>query len=613
MNCKMNWRWLTSISAWAMLAAGTAVAMPTAWELKGHLTALDSPASLPADYVVGAPFAVLVSFDTDGETYSSAASGSGYRYNYTGNTLGWRISLGTTCSPCTPPMNPSASGIILRDNALDPALGTTVDGYAFYGVTTNGVTLLAIMRGPVLDLVSGPGLAAVPDPRLAGLATARFQYCAPDGSCATGAIESVANPVLGTTYALTARNCQSIDSTTTSADPYPRDCIYVDVSGNRRLGRGRYVVAGGGLGSGEIAGLTINFDSSFDPSIASPLGSAFGAITFNGPAGMPAVKASALPTEIARNNSNLLGYQLYRYAGPATPLPLVVDLSYAIADNSTDIQATGEIGLRPGGAQVSSTIAIVDGTIPMPALNANINSLTCGAEPGLAMPNGSPWPAGAILGAAVFDSPAGQINPGAATTLTVTGCADPSQPVQLAANQSFIVATSIQTPARGRWSIGDWASANGYVDASHTLRVTFDPNAAPALVQQLADGITPQCSNCSAPEVQTVAVDVRPGSTGCINRTSNGAIPVAILGSAAFNVRTIRQDGSLTLGSLALRVRSGKPLCSISQVNGDGYEDLVCQFDNVATNWTSGQTTATVSGKLYDGLPFQGNDTICVK
>jgi hypothetical protein len=223
------------------------------------------------------------------------------------------------------------------------------------------------------------------------------------------------------------------------------------------------------------------------------------------------------------------------------------------------------------------------------------------------MPDGSPWPAHSILGAAVLNSLEGQIDPAAVATLTVTSCTDALQLVHLAANQSFIVATSIQTPSRGKWSTGTGtpATANGYVDASHTMRVTFNPNAPPALVQQLTESIAPG-------SVTTIAVDVLPGSTGCLNPTSNGVIPVAILGSSTFRVSDISLD-TLQLGSLALRVRGGKPLCSVTQVNADGYDDMVCHFDNVSTNWTSGQTTATVSGKMYDGVPLKGSDAICVK
>ena len=611
----MGGKWLALAFAWAALAvSSSAGALQTAWEIKGHLTSLDPGSSFPADFAVGAPFRVLTSFDTTGETYSTTpTTGGGYKYLYTADTLAYQVFIGTTCAPCNPVGDPTQSGIIVRDNAPDPATGQMVDGYSFFLVTGDGTRVNLFMRGPVLDIVTGAGLAAVPDPRLAGLATSLMQICDSGGYCVSGAIESVASPAVGTTYFLSARDCYTIDTTSASADTAPRDCIYVDSLGQTRLGRGRFIDAGGGLGSSEF-GRTVVFDGSLDPAILAPLGSVYGAITFNGPAGLPVLRASSAPTDVSRTNSNLLGYQRYAYAGPATPMPLVVDLSYGIADHSADTTASSEVGLRPGGAQIAATVAIVDGGIPMPSLAGNINTLTCGTESTLLLPDGvTPWPEGSILGSAAFNSPGGQVDPGAATTLDVRSCANPSMPVQLAANQSFIVATSVQTPARGKWSTGTPAVANGYIDASHTMRVTFDPNAPPALVQQLADNITPACSNCSPPEVTAIAVDVRPGSTGCINPTSNGVIPVAILGSATFSVKDVRLDDSLTLGSLALRVRGSKPLCSVTRVNTDGYDDLVCHFDNVSTSWASGQTMATVSGKLYNGLPIRGSGTICVK
>ena len=294
-------------------------------------------------------------------------------------------------------------------------------------------------------------------------------------------------------------------------------------------------------------------------------------------------------------------------------MPLVVALTYGLADFSTDAAASTQTGLRPGGANVAATLAIVDGSIPMPSLAGNINTLDCGAESSLLLPDGSPWPAGSILGSASFNSPDGQNTPSASATLDVRSCANPALPVQLAANQSFIVATSIQTPARGKWSVGAQAGSNGYVDASHTMRVTFDPNAPPAVVQRLADSIAPQCTDCFVPEVTSVAVDVTPGATDCINPKSNGVIPVAILGSPAFQVKDVRQDDSLKLGALGTRVRGGKVKCSTLDVNGDGYPDLVCNFDNANTNWTHGQVQVAVTGKLYNGLPFSGSDAICVK
>jgi hypothetical protein len=222
---------------------------------------------------------------------------------------------------------------------------------------------------------------------------------------------------------------------------------------------------------------------------------------------------------------------------------------------------------------------------------------------------------GSILGTAAFVSPDGQRNAQAATQLTVTSCAQPGQAVQLAAGQSFIVATSMQTPARGQWTASTKVPAgNGYVDAANTLRVTFDPNAPPALVEKLADSIAPACTDCDfVPETLHVGVDVTPGATDCINPRSNGVVAVAILGSSTFKVSDVRLDETLTLGASGLRVRGGKPKCSVTQVNGDAYPDLVCNFENSAVNWQPGQTSVALAGKLHNGLPIAGSDSVCVK
>ena len=614
----MKTRWLPFATAAFLLCLSVgASALQTTWEIKGHLTTVTGP--FASQFHVGDAFRILVNFDTD-EPLAQTRSGvlSGKRYAYAAETMTYRIEIGTACAPCEPAndpgFNPSQSSILVRDDFADS--GPALDGFTFGLTTGDGVFINLLMRGPVTDIVNGPGLPALPDQRLAGLETHVLQICPTTGnSCddaeMDGAIESVATPTFGTTYSLTARDCLYIDSTTTSGDSSPRDCVYVNAQGVVRGSYGRKINLGGGLGLGEFS-QSANFTSDWTGPNAS-LGAAFGAITFGGPSGLPVLKASAFPTDIGRLNANLLGFQRYTYIGAPTSLPLVVALTYGVADFSADPAASTEIGLRPGGASVGATLAIIDGSIPMPSVAGNINTLECGAEPGLLLPDGSPWPAGSILGSASSDSPAGQNTPSASATLVVHSCANPAVPVQLAANQSFIVATSMQAPARGKWSVGAQAAGNGYVDASHTVRVTFDPSAPPALVQQLADSIAPQCTDCFVAEVAAVAVDVTPGVSDCINPKSNGVIPVAILGSAAFKVKDVRQDDSLKLGALGSRVRNGKTKCSTLDLNGDGYPDLVCNFDNAASNWTRGQVQVAVTGKLYNGLPFSGSDSICIK
>lgn len=110
-----------------------------------------------------------------------------------------------------------------------------------------------------------------------------------------------------------------------------------------------------------------------------------------------------------------------------------------------------------------------------------------------------------------------------------------------------------------------------------------------------------------------VTVDVKPDSDpACINPKSKGVIPVAVLGSATFDVATI-DPSTLSLNSLSVNnVGNGRFQCSISDVNRDGYPDLVCQFGNTASAWKNNPTTAILSGKLYDHTNILGSDAICL-
>jgi hypothetical protein len=81
---------------------------------------------------------------------------------------------------------------------------------------------------------------------------------------------------------------------------------------------------------------------------------------------------------------------------------------------------------------------------------------------------------------------------------------------------------------------------------------------------------------------------------------------VAVLGSATFDVTQI-DPASLNLGTLkVLRDENGVPLCSITDATGpasvpDGYQDLVCQFEN----------TIQLTGQLTDGTPIGGSADLC--
>ena len=388
----MQRRWLAVVFAWAILAIpGAANALQTTWEFKGHLTSLDPGSSIPPDFTVGAPFRIFVSFDTAGESnyFTKTDSGGGSKYFYTANTLAYQVFIGTTCVPCAPDNDPTQSGIIVRDDSPDPVTLQPVDGYSFSLFNSDGVAFILFMRGPVLDIVNGPGLAAVPDSRLAGLETHVMQICMPDGVCVNGAIESVESPAVGTTYYLSARDCQLIDTTTTiGLDTAPRDCIYVNSNGLQRPGYGRYMDPGGGLGTGESS-KAITFDSSYDPSIASSLGSVFGSVTFNGPAWTRRCRRRArrLPTSRATTRTSSPS------SGTPTPVPRrhcrwsSTSPTASPITRRTRLRATrsGCVPVVPRSRRRSRSSMAASRRLRS---SGNINSLTCGAESMLTLPDG---------------------------------------------------------------------------------------------------------------------------------------------------------------------------------------------------------------------------------
>jgi hypothetical protein len=112
---------------------------------------------------------------------------------------------------------------------------------------------------------------------------------------------------------------------------------------------------------------------------------------------------------------------------------------------------------------------------------------------------------------------------------------------------------------------------------------------------------------------QPVTIDVKPGSDpNCFNINDQGVVPVAILGSAEFDVSSIDQH-SLTFGGMAVRMRGNKgPLCGYEDVNTDGYTDLVCRFEDDSAVWQTGDGVGMLAGRLTNQTPIFGADSICV-
>ena len=130
-----------------------------------------------------------------------------------------------------------------------------------------------------------------------------------------------------------------------------------------------------------------------------------------------------------------------------------------------------------------------------------------------------------------------------------------------------------------------------------------------------------------APTFPRVLIDIKPGSCpNPLNVESKGVLPVAILGSADFDVHDI-DVASIRLADVA-PIRSSledvaTPVdgdeCECTTEAGDGIDDLTLKFKtqeiiSALGEVVNGETLVlTLTGELLDGTPIEGADCIRVK
>jgi hypothetical protein len=108
-----------------------------------------------------------------------------------------------------------------------------------------------------------------------------------------------------------------------------------------------------------------------------------------------------------------------------------------------------------------------------------------------------------------------------------------------------------------------------------------------------------------------VGVDIKPGSyPNAINLKSNGSVPVALLGSADFDVSSV-DLATVKFGKMHEMDSGASALRSARQdINGDGFMDRVFHFTIKETGLEKSDTMACLHGMTLDGMHFCGHDSV---
>lgn len=118
----------------------------------------------------------------------------------------------------------------------------------------------------------------------------------------------------------------------------------------------------------------------------------------------------------------------------------------------------------------------------------------------------------------------------------------------------------------------------------------------------------------------SLPIDIKPGSSpNSINLSDQGLLPVAILGSAGFDVHNIDLN-TIELGGVGLASRGSakapKLAYSYEDVNLDGYMDLMVFFSVpqlvLDSALTSATTALSLTASTNGGLPLAGTDTVSI-
>lgn len=112
----------------------------------------------------------------------------------------------------------------------------------------------------------------------------------------------------------------------------------------------------------------------------------------------------------------------------------------------------------------------------------------------------------------------------------------------------------------------------------------------------------------STSPAKPVAIDIKPGSLpNSVNPKSKGVIPVAILTTDTFDAASV-DPATVRFGKTGTEA---PPVHSaLEDVDGDRDTDLIFHFNTQATGIQCGDTSASLTGKTFDGQMIEGADSI---
>lgn len=114
-------------------------------------------------------------------------------------------------------------------------------------------------------------------------------------------------------------------------------------------------------------------------------------------------------------------------------------------------------------------------------------------------------------------------------------------------------------------------------------------------------------------KTKQINIEVKPGikDLAPLNPRSMGKVPVAIMGSADFDVSAIKQE-TLSFGSSGNEKSLSKCQPQTRDINGDGYADQLCHFENNIAGFKSGDIEGILKGSMDGNVQFEGRALIKV-